>query len=563
MTDIASALAPSQRWWAPSSEDRWAILAGIMATTALPPFAGLGWLMPLALAILFAVLIGAAAPTRTAWLFGLAHQTSLLYWLFMLIPAASVPAGWLKPAQAVGAILYTSLFYLAFGFVLSRVKTSLGPMPALALAPVLWVLMEFGRGAGELGFPWCLSGAAWIDTPLMVLAAGGGEIGLGAATVFSAAALAGLAKAIPPLRRRRIWPELGWGLSLVVVAGLLWTGMALGTVWPRAGERVAESAAGAVAERQLFNGVVQDTASAEAGTARIRKTPVRVAAVQANVSLDDKWKQARIDSTIVPYTTLTDQAAAAGAEFVVWAETAVPAYLMYDRSLFNWVRDLVARNSIFLYSGFPDARLLTDGRRVKYNSSGLFGPDGLPLAFYPKHHLLPIGEAMPFQNYLPFLAKIDVGQAEWFPGEPPSPISVPSPRGEYRFAGLICFESIFSNLARNAVQQGANILVNITNDGWFGKTAGPRQHAALARLRAVECGVPLVRCANNGISYILDERGRELASAGLGERTVVMADVLPGRGETLFVRFGAWPIFGLLAAWTLLVLALTGFRRRS
>jgi len=531
ITDRLELATPKpQRWLLPLT-DNLALLAGLMMTTALPPFRGTGWLAVLALAMLFRVLLTAPHPLRTAWLFGLAHQMSLLYWLFFLEPAASIPTQWLVPVQAILAILYVSLFYLVFGLVMRLVRSRLGTAAALALAPAAWIGTEAWRGAGELGFPWCLVGAAWLNTPLKFMLASSGELGLSAATALTAASLVALTT-----RNNDPDPVLPggtWRYGLVILTALVWIGLAVGAGW-----------------RQPLS---RDPAGSNPRTA-----PLVVAAVQADVSLDDKWRRARLDSTIVPYTELTAAAAAQGAELVVWAETAVPAYLILrEPELLRWVRSLARDNQVHLYTGFPDAKLTSRGQLVKYNSSGLFGPQGDLIAQYEKHHLLPVGERMPFSDYLPFLADVDLGQAEWTPGTTPQPMVVPTAQGELRFAGLICFESIFAGLARQAVQRGSQVLVNITNDGWFGQTAGPRQHAALARLRAVECGVPLVRCANNGISFVVDAAGNIQAWAGLGQRTVVSAEIVPGRGDTLFVRAGARPIAVILLAWSLLALLMT------
>jgi len=289
--------------------------------------------------------------------------------------------------------------------------------------------------------------------------------------------------------------------------------------------------------------------------------PVKVAAVQADVALADKWDKDKLAATVDPYTRLTQEAAAGGAQLVVWAETAIPAYVRYDRELMDWVRDLAREQEIFIFTGFPDAQREADGTVSKFNSSGLFNRQGTLVDRYAKYHLLPIGEAMPFTRYLPFLAKIDVGQAEWAPGAPPQVIRLPEDLGLFPFSGLICFESILGRLARESVRQGSGCLIVLTNDGWFGKTAGPVQHAALARMRAAECGVPLIRCANNGISLITDERGRVLDSLPLGHAGVVAADLKPGTGGTLFVRFGNTPLVLFLLGWTLLVLMLP--RERS
>jgi len=542
---VTSSPPGSRHRWLLPAVDGWAVLAGLMATTAMPPFPGTGWLMILSLAILFGVLADAPRPARTAWLFGLAHQLTLLHWLFLLIPAATISSRGLVPVAALSTILYVSLFYLIFGLVFQIVRDRLGRRTAVALAPVLWIAMEAARSGGELGFPWCLSGAAWIKTPLLSWAAASGEIGLGAATAFTAAALAAVlgwltGRWTDPL------PARGWWLGLTIATGLLWGGIGLGTVW-RSPISATDSGTPEPAA----------TAAAPAAPAGPRRTPVRIAAVQADVALADKWERSRIDSTRIPYTELTGAAARDGARLVVWAETAVPSYLRYEPALLDWVSGLAAEYRVYIYTGFPDAELTPGGRRLRFNSSGLFDPRGRLVDFYAKHHLLPVGERMPFSWLFPAVAHIDVGQAEWEPGEKPVPITVSLPGGDFRFAGLICFESIFADLSRQAVRAGAQVLINITNDGWFGKTAGPRQHAELARLRAAACGVPLVRCANNGVSYITDARGRLLVAAGLGRRAFVAADVLPQDGRTAFVRFGAWPLVGFLALWSALALLLT------
>lgn len=518
-----------------------------MATTAQPPFAGTGWLTVPALALLFGLLAASPRPGRVAWAFGLAHQASLLHWLFLLGPDATITVKGLAPLSAALAILYCAAFYALGGWAFGRARRHLGATAAVLLLPVLWTAMEALRGVGEMGFPWCLTGAAWIGTPLLPLAAASGEIGLGAAT--AAAALALLA-AVDARRREPLLSEAGprWRWAAAGLAVGLWAALAAGAAWRAAPATPAAPGAGA------------GGASAAAVPER---PPLRVAAIQANVSLADKWDDAKLDSTTIPYDRLSRQAAVAGAELAVWAETAVPNYLIFEEELLSWVRHLALETKLFLFVGYPHARLMPGAQEpLRFNGAGLFGPDGRLHDFYAKAHLLPFGERMPFQALLPFLGKVDVGQAEWSEGAPPAPVVVATAHGEYRFAPLICFESIFPGLARQAVRRGARMLVNITNDGWFGQTAGPRQHAEMARLRAAECGVPLVRCANNGISFVVDERGRPLAWAGLQERAVVMADVTPGRGGTPFVRFGAWPLAAILLLWAAGAIVLARPRRR-
>lgn len=499
-----------------------AVCAGVMATVAMPPFLGTGWLILPSLVLLFSLLRGAEHPARLGWLFGIAHQATLLHWLFLLGPEAPIASRVLVPVAAGSAILYVSLYYLLFGWLVGR-ASRLGV--GLLAAPLLWAGVEALRTAGELGFPWCLSGLAFLQTPLYPLAAAGGEPVLGVGAAFVAAALAALVDLRAGRDGRTIAAAVALGLSALALWGWLGT----------AGRLPAGD---------------------------VSRAAVRTAVVQADVALRDKWATGRLDSTLVPYTELTERAVADGAEFVVWAETAVPAYLLYDARLLNWVRGLADSNNVHLFTGFPDANLAPDGRRLRTNASGLFGPQGYLLDRYHKHQLLPFGERVPFQSLLPILGKLDFGQAEWHAGDLPHPISVPvAPRKGLRFGALICFESIFGSLGRHAVAEGADVLVNITNDGWFGHTAGPVQHAAMARMRAAECGVPMVRCANNGISFVTDDRGRVRERLGLGERGVLLADLVPGPGGTSYVRHGRRPLGIVLGLWTLVVIGFLVRRR--
>jgi apolipoprotein N-acyltransferase len=383
--------------------------------------------------------------------------------------------------------------------------------------------MESLRSRGELAFSWCLSGAAVIGTPLMALARTSGEIGVGAGLAFVAALLT------------IFWVGRRGKLISTPYRNALLGACCLVCVFLAVGSRARPAAPAATSD-------VLDS--------------IEVAAVQADVALAVKWVDAKIDSTKIPYAALTRQAADAGAEFVVWAETAVPAYLRYDKSLLDWARNLVRDTGVWLYTGFPDADRGPDGKVRTYNSSGLFSPVGRIQDRYAKYHLLPIGESMPFTSVLPFLANLDVGQAEWTPGDPPQPMTVTTDRGSFRFSGLVCFESIFSHLAQQSVRRGSQCLVVITNDGWFGKSAGPRQHTWLARLRAVEAGVPVIRCANNGISFICAADGRILDRLELGRRGIVRAAIRPGEGRTMYVAYGAWPLFGFLVIWSVFVVIL-------
>jgi apolipoprotein N-acyltransferase len=519
-------------WWVPPRAMNLAILAGLLVTLGLPPIPHTGILVPLGLGLLFVALKDARQPAKTLWVFALVHQASLLQWLFFLVPAKTIPTRALVPIQASLAILYVTVFYLLLGWVFGRLRSRVGYRRALLVLPVLWVGMESLRAKGEMSFPWCLTGSAIAGEPLMGLLRASGEIGVSALMVFFGGFLAFLWLRVRQGGTFQV-PAVVSGCCTILVFAMLLIGSYLNPELPE---------------------------NADVTPGVMRTEPLSVAAIQANVALEDKWQDSKIDSTRVPYGELTLQAANQGADFVVWAETAVPSYLRFEKEHLNWVRRVVREAEIPLYAGFPDAERLPDGKLNKYNSSGLFSASGDLLDRYAKYHLLPIGEAMPFTSLFPALAKIDVGQAEWTPGLPPEPIVLETELGNFPFSGLICFESIIASQARSSVFRGSRCLVVLTNDGWFGDTAGPRQHTKMALLRAVECGVPLIRCANNGISFLCDDRGNILHSLEIGQRGIVQADLVPGSGRTAYVRWGAWPLFWFLVLYSLVVL---GFRRFS
>jgi apolipoprotein N-acyltransferase len=186
--------------------------------------------------------------------------------------------------------------------------------------------------------------------------------------------------------------------------------------------------------------------------------------------------------------------------------------------------------------GYPDARFTTTGGVITHNSAGLVLPAGSIAAQYDKIHLVPFGERIPFQGIFPFLGKINLGQAEWTPGTRPLVFRV----GRESFGVLICFESIFPELSRTYGVAGARFLVNITNDEWFGPTAAPRQHADMAVFRCVEGGVGMARCANTGISMIIDPMGRVTQQSALFQEALIVGEVATGSNATMFQTWGDW-----------------------
>jgi len=244
---------------------------------------------------------------------------------------------------------------------------------------------------------------------------------------------------------------------------------------------------------------------------------VKVAVVQPNTDLGIKWNPAYKDTIFSDLESLAREAALKGAGLVVFPETAAPVSF-----------------KVTPHRG---------GAWQSHNAAGLISSRGVLVDSYHKINLLPFGEKIPFSQYIPALSRIDFGQANFIAGKKRTVF--PSAAG--RFSVLICFESTFSDLTRLFVRDGAQFLVNITNDGWFGSERGPEQHAEMAILRAVENRVMLLRAANTGVSMIVDPAGRVKQKLGMGERGILFGRVVLSSSPTPFTRFGHLIFLALVA----------------
>lgn len=496
--------------------------SGVLLAAAFPP---LSW-GPLCFFALIPVLYflerSARSPRvhfKTGYLFGFSFFAAHLWWVVKLSPAASMTMPWLMGPATVALVLYLALYPGLFFWLLrwiGRGRKRLG----VFLGPALWVLVEWVRGNGELAFPWGSIGYALAGTPRMIQGASVfGLAGLGALIVFVNMLLVGalLARSIK-----------GGAFLFIAGAGLIALNLAAGTM-----------------------------AVDKLDTTQPRDRSIVVLA-QPNVDLSVKWNPEFADSTFRLIERMTREAAAFEPGLIVFPETSAPVHIRYSPRHEKWLADLARSLDAAIFIGFLDARY--DGPKGAlnvYNSSGLFDPGG-GFTQYDKKHLLPFGEAIPFARKFRFLQGIDFGQANFLPGPDRPPI--PSPVG--KLAPLICFESILPGLARDAVYRGADVLVNITNDGWFGRTPGPRQHAEMAILRAVENRRFLVRSGNTGVTMIVDPAGRIARSVGMDKEALLVGEVYHVGAETLYARHGDRPVV-LVSLAIASIAFLTGFVARS
>jgi len=263
------------------------------------------------------------------------------------------------------------------------------------------------------------------------------------------------------------------------------------------------------------------------------------------------------DSVVRKMERLTREAAASRPKpsVILWPETSLPFYVRLEAPRLRRLIGLAREVGVPILAGYPDARLDSNGDVLTHNAAGLVLPSGSIAGQYEKIHLVPFGERIPFQGLFPFLGGFDLGQAEWTPGTRPVIFTHAGPA----FGVLICFESIFPGHTRRFALEGAQYLVNITNDEWFGRTAGPIQHADLAILRSVELGLSIARSANTGVSMLIDPYGRVEVRTPLFTEAIVTGDVKVGIGPTLFTQWGDW-LTALAVALILVLTAVAWFR---
>uniref|UniRef100_A0A832MLK2 Apolipoprotein N-acyltransferase n=1 Tax=Eiseniibacteriota bacterium TaxID=2212470 RepID=A0A832MLK2_UNCEI len=441
---------------------------------------------------------GARACFRAGWTFGFVFYLVGMHWIARLSEVA-ITVPWLKYPAAVAAAAYLALFT----GVAAALAGALARRSGLSLAatfPPSYLAVEVVRGSGELGFPWFQPGyAQHAYTALVQMAALGG---VGLVTL--------------------------WVLVLNV---LVWRALTA-----RARGRAALGAALALLLPWAWGTRALDAAPSERGPA--------VALIQGNIPGALKWSGRHQREILATFVRLTEQAAAdtLRPSLAIWPETATGSWLRKQPEQAVEVALLVARTGVPVFAGFADYEAGPGGALRTYNAAGLFGPRGAVGERYAKRHLVPFGERMPFQWLVPALGRLELGQAEWTPGR--GTVLFPSAAGP--FASLVCFESIFPDLARGDVRRGARWLVNVTNDEWFGNSVALDQHAAMAVFRAVENRVPVARCANTGLTLVVDAWGRVIARLPAFREAVLVARLPRPGPATPFTRWGDWPGFAAL-----------------
>lgn len=259
-----------------------------------------------------------------------------------------------------------------------------------------------------------------------------------------------------------------------------------------------------------------------------------VALIQGNIKQDEKWNIEYQNKTVEIYRTLSEHVALPERGLIVWPETSVPFYYLEDTSpLKRTVSQIAKRSMSFLLFGSPSYMRDGSGSIYNKNSAYLLGPSGNILGRYDKVRLVPYGEYVPLKQLFPHIEKLVAGVGDFKQGEGYYTI----PMNGKKLGVLICYEAIFSEGARIYKSQNAGMLINITNDAWFGDTSAPYQHLSMTLFRAIENRLFFIRSANSGISAIIDPTGNIISRTKLFERTTLQGRVKLVNKQTFYAAY--------------------------
>jgi len=503
---------------------------GILLFLSFPGVVGLwpvAWvaLVPLLLAVKN-VRPGTAA--RLGFLAGMVHYVSLLYWIIIVLGKYGYLPLWVSIPGLLLLSLYMSSYLALFCAIISRFWKQ-REILLVWVAPLLWVGLDFVRSFLFSGFPWQDLGYSQYKALLLIQTAdltGHFGITFHIVLVNSVAALLFVlwlanrsavqaARPVLTLRFRRAW---------------------FYAILPALCMMLAVMGYNILRYRQVSQ-VIADSPK------------MKIAMVQGNIEQDQKWSPAMRLATIDIYTQLSERAIAGEdgpPALLIWPETALP-FLINDNPYYRRLKNIInTKQKTWLLAGAPyykevgDKKTLQASEIISYNSAYLFTPEGEISGRYDKQHLVPFGEYVPLGDYVSLPGPLVENIGNFSSGNPGPPLSCQGAA----IGVLICFESIFPELARDWTSRGANLLVNITNDAWFGRSSAPWQHLSMSVFRAVENRRSLARSANTGVSAAVDPLGRIIGATPLFQPFYLVADVPLLQLKTMFVIFGCY--FGLL-----------------
>ncbi len=473
-----------------------AVLSGILIALSFPK-SDLSFLAWFALIPLLTSIEGHSSRSafKLGFLCGLTAYSGIIYWVIIVMGVY----GHLPLFASIPLWLFLSA-WLALFYAVPTWATAMGERLGLKSAlifPLAWIAADYLRSFLLTGFPWTMLGhSQYRLLPLIQIADITGVYGI---------------------------------TGLILLANVVFYRI----VRALSGSEVPYPAKSAI----IFLILLSSTLGY--GFSRLnlplpKETAIKVALIQGNIDQDVKWSPAFREKTVDIYTNLSKQAALKQkTDLIVWPESAAPFFFQENSATSDRIRTLAKELGVYLFFGSPAAEIRDSGYR-NLNSAFLIAPDGSEKGRRDKVHLVPFGEYVPMAKLFPFVHKMVHGIGDFAPGQDMKPLDC----GKTTLGTLICYEAIFPELARAQVNAGSRILVNITNDAWFGTSSAPYQHLSMAVFRTVETRTPLIRAANTGITSIIDQNGHIKGMTSLFKEAVMTGEVQPGTGNSIYLRVG-------------------------
>jgi apolipoprotein N-acyltransferase len=507
----------------------WSALAGLCLAAAFPKIgiAGLAWVAPGAM--LFAALGGKGGDVfRVGYVGGYAYALAAFYWILLIPFPPGAIAGWFALSAYVALYPATWVWLCWKTFPAAARADSIQAVLSVTAfqrvawafsCAVLWVALEMVLARLFTGFPWNLLGVSQYQIlPVIQIAGWTGVYGISFLIIWFSVGLAAAAANLmaKPTRTK------GWVADLVLPLVVLLVVIAYGS----------------------------------SKLSRPQPPPSRTlkaVLVQPSIPQTLIWDKDQSATRFKQLIELSDRALTenTNAQLLVWPEAAVPNMLRYEAPIYQAVTNIASGHRVWVILGSDDAAPHEgEGKREYdyFNSSFLVSPRGELVAAYQKRRLVIFGEYIPLERWLPMMKFLTPVGGSFTAGTKPSPFTLGEL--EVKTSVLICFEDIFPHIGREYVEEGTDFLLNLTNNGWFGESAAQWQHAANAVFRTVENGIPLVRCANNGLTCLVDTFGRIHQAYFPGTRDIYGAgykvvDIpLLGDGQrrslTFYTRHGDW-----------------------
>ncbi len=468
---------------------------------------------------------------RAAYMFGFVTGVVSLYWVGAYTvakdPFLMIGGGLMLFANPIFFLIPTTLYYgvVRSGFVKKE--------HAIWTIPLFWAAYEYFYMNIDVNFPWITISNALANFQ----------------TYYKFSDVVG-----------------ALGMTIIVI----WVNIAIYKLWQarqtgRKTDRMALRYLNVLVLIPLFYGIITTDDKPVEET-------LKVGLIQPNLDPYEKWSGGPLEQLLDKYLSMTDKAVKEGAKLVIWPETALPVYLLSGQfqAEVERIHKYADSNKVSIATGIPHMKIYQPGDKLPYdvkkfpdtdiyygtyNSVILFEPGNPIVQQYGKQKLVPFGEHTPYVSKIPFLGdllKWGVGISSWNVGQETYVFTIKAQTSkgmrEVKFAGLVCFESVFPYYAAEFTNKGAEFFAVVTNDSWYGNTSGPYQHKEFSNLRAIENQRAVVRAANGGISCLIDHTGRTLKTTKMYEEAVLTVDVPLHKRDTIFLRTASVLPYAVYAA---------------